>query len=153
MEIKSSLPDLLIEETNPGMWIFIVTLTVAGVDGFLFGYDTGVMNGVLVSINNDLGFELLDCHKQLLTSITSGGALISSIFSAFIADKWGRKSLMCISTIMFTIGALLQAFCSEFVLMVIGRFTVGLGVGAAAMVVPMYIAECSPAKWRGRLVI
>jgi Sugar (and other) transporter len=127
-----------IEDTQPGLWILLVTLAVAGVDGLLFGYDTGVMNGVLVSIKSDLGYTLSDGNKELLTSITSVGALLSALLGGSIADKWGRKSVMWASTVVFTLGALIQAFSPLFELLVVGRFIVGLGVGAAAMVVPMY---------------
>lgn len=111
------------------------------------------MNGVLITIGSDLGFVLTDWDKEVLTSITSIGALVSALVSGFIADRYGRKSVMWISTFVFTVGALLQAFSSRFILVVSGRFIVGLGVGAAAMVVPMYIAECAPAKYRGRLIV
>ncbi|CAF1191232.1 unnamed protein product [Didymodactylos carnosus] len=142
-----------IENTRPSVFVWLVTLVVAGVDGFLFGYDTGVINGVLVTINNDLGFELGDSHKQLLTSILSAGALISACVAGYVADRWGRKSVLWYSTIVFTIGALLQAVSWHFAQMVVGRFVVGIGVGAAAMAVPLYIAELAPTRFRGRLVV
>lgn len=142
-----------IEQTRPGKWIWLVCMAVAGVDGLLFGWDTAVMNGVLVTIRDDLNRTLGDGDKELLTSITSAGAFITALASGFIADKYGRKRVMFLSTLTFFVGALLQAVSYSFAQMVIGRLIIGFGVGAASMIAPAYIAEVAPRRFRGRLVV
>ncbi|CAF4647151.1 unnamed protein product, partial [Didymodactylos carnosus] len=69
--------------------------------------------------------------------ILSAGALISACVAGYVADRWGRKSVLWYSTIVFTIGALLQAVSWHFAQMVVGRFVVGIDVGATAMAVPL----------------
>lgn len=142
-----------IESLAPSFWILQITLAVSGVDGLLFGYDTGYISSVLISLGSDLGAPLTDGQKELVTSITSVGALVAAMLSGAIADRYGRLSVMWLSTLAFTIGALMQAFSTSLFVFVFGRLIVGLGVGAASMVAPMYIAEIAPAKYRGRLVV
>ena len=122
--------------------------------GLLFGYDTGVISGVLVVIGNDLdGRPLSDSEKELITSITSGGGFIGAIIAGFLADRFGRRSTIGFASVLFTIGAIVQATSFTIVQMTVGRFLIGLGVGSAAMIVPLYIAELSPARFRGRMVV
>jgi SP family myo-inositol transporter-like MFS transporter 13 len=142
-----------LESTRPSTWVWLVCVAVSGVDGLLFGFDTAVLNGVFIGIGNDLNRTLSSGDKELLTSITSAGAFIAALLSSFIADKWGRKRVMYFSTLTFVVGALLQAVAYSFAQMVIGRLIVGFGVGAASMIVPPYIGEIAPRRFRGRLVV
>lgn len=150
-----------IEDTRPSKAVWLITITVA-MGGFLFGkpwgtpyqltwtmiliiatgYDTGVISAVLVSLKDDLGHELSSKEQELVTSITSGGALIGAVIAGVPADRYGRKLGIYIGCILFFIGSVIQAAAYSVAQMTVGRFIVGLGVGSAAMIivstVPMF---------------
>ncbi|KAJ9660295.1 hypothetical protein H2198_002603 [Neophaeococcomyces mojaviensis] len=132
---------------------FIWTLTLAAcVGGLLFGYDTGVISSTLVSIGTDLSNRhLTNLDKGLITASTSLFALIASPIAGFLADKAGRKSIIIYSDILFTAGAAWQAITSSVWGMILGRSLVGLAIGGASLIVPLYIAELAPGHLRGRL--
>jgi SP family myo-inositol transporter-like MFS transporter 13 len=69
------------------------------------------------------------------------------------ADKYGRKMMIAFGCVLFTIGAIIQALSWTVAQMSVGRFVIGIGVGGASMVVPVYIAEVAPAHKRGRLIV
>lgn len=119
----------------------------------LFGYDTGIIASVLVYINTALNHkDLTASEKELITSITSGAAFFGAIYAGLTADKYGRKPPIYVGCFLFTVGAILQAASFSIAQMTVGRLVVGFGVGSAAMIVPMYIAEVSPARYRGRMI-
>ncbi|KAF4999550.1 hypothetical protein FDECE_11471 [Fusarium decemcellulare] len=140
-----------IELTKTGKFSWLVSITAA-IGGMLFGYDTGIISAVLVYIHQDLGKTLTSQEKELITSITSGGAFIGAIFAGATADRYGRKVAIYVGCVLFTLGAIIQAASFSVVQMTVGRLVVGFGVGSAAMIVPLYIAEVSPAKYRGRMI-
>lgn len=133
---------------------FVWALTISAcVSGLLFGYDTGVISGTLVSIGSDLSSrELTNLDKGLITSSTSFFALIASPIAGVLADRVGRKDVILFADGLFTLGALLQAFTSSVWGMILGRSIVGLAIGGASMIVPLYISELAPGHLRGRLV-
>ncbi|KAI0102104.1 general substrate transporter [Nemania sp. FL0031] len=140
-----------IEDTKPSKRVWMIILTVA-MGGFLFGYDTGYISAVLVNVKNDLGHDLSSSEQELVTSITSAGALIGAVIAGLPADKFGRKFGIYIGCVLFVIGSVLQSAAYSVTQFTIGRFVVGLGVGSATMIVPLYIGEISIAKYRGRTV-
>ncbi|KAK8180534.1 general substrate transporter [Phyllosticta capitalensis] len=138
---------------SPGKFIWALTFS-AGVSGLLFGYDTGVISSTLVSIGSDLsGRPLTTLDKSLITSCTSLFALIASPVTGILADAWGRKRVILVADILFVVGALWQALTSTVWGMIWGRSIVGLAVGSASFVVPLYISELAPSPFRGRLVV
>ncbi|KAI5925548.1 general substrate transporter [Camillea tinctor] len=143
--------DNSIDDTRPSKAVWMIVLTVA-MGGFLFGYDTGVISAVLVNLGTDLGHKLSSKEQELITSITSGGALIGAIMAGLPADKYGRKFGIYFGCVLFLAGSVIQAAAYSVVQMTIGRFVVGLGVGSAAMIVPLYISELAPTKYRGRMI-
>ncbi|RDW80366.1 hypothetical protein BP5796_05064 [Coleophoma crateriformis] len=140
-----------IEKTPTGKFVWLVTLT-ASVGGLLFGYDTGIISAVLLYLNTDLGSVLNSNDKELITSITSGGAFIGAIIAGLTADRFGRKGAIYAGCFLFVVGAIVQATAFSLAQMTVGRLIVGFGVGSAAMIVPLYIAEVAPAKCRGRMI-
>lgn len=115
--------------------------------------DTGVISATLVSIDTSLSHRLLtSLDKSIITSATSLAALAVSPFSSHLADRLGRKRVILCADLLFIAGALLQALSGTVAAMVAGRAVVGLGVGAASFVTPLYLAEMAPAAHRGRLV-
>lgn len=125
-----------IEETQCSKYAWLVSAT-AGVGGLLFGYDTGIISAILVYLNSDLGKVLNGSEKELITSITSGGAFLGAVLAGLLADKYGRKLPIYIGCVLFIVGAIIQACAFSIAQMTVGRLVVGFGVGSAAMVVPV----------------
>ncbi|KZT52532.1 general substrate transporter [Calocera cornea HHB12733] len=134
-------------------WFIWGLVFAAAIGGLLFGYDTGVISGTLVSIGGDLGpAELSAFQKELITSSTTLGALLGGLAGGIISDYTGRKPVLTLANILFISGAIGQSLSHAIAPMVVSRFLVGLGVGLAACIVPLYIGELSPTRLRGRMV-
>ena len=99
-----------------------------------------------------MGHDLTSSEQELVTSLTSGGALVGAVIAGLMADRFGRKMPIFLACIVFVIGTVLQTAAFHLPQFAVGRFVVGLGVGSAAMVVPLYISELAPAKFRGRMI-
>ncbi|KAF2176578.1 putative transporter [Zopfia rhizophila CBS 207.26] len=140
-----------IEATAASKAAWLISLTVS-LGGLLFGYDTGYISSVLVTINTSLGHVLSSSEQELVTSLTSGGALVGAVGAGLSADRFGRRMPIWSACIVFVIGTVLQTAAYSVPQFAVGRFVVGLGVGSAAMVVPLYISELAPAKYRGRMI-
>jgi MFS transporter, SP family, solute carrier family 2 (myo-inositol transporter), member 13 len=133
---------------------FIWTLTLSAcVSGLLFGYDTGVISSTLVSIGKSLSQRnLTNLDKGLITSSTSAFALVASPIAGVLADRIGRKNIIILADILFVLGAVWQAWTTSVAGMIAGRSIVGLAIGAASLITPLYISELAPSGLRGRLV-
>jgi SP family myo-inositol transporter-like MFS transporter 13 len=107
----------------------------------------------LVSLGNSLSHHLSPNEQELITSITSGGAFIGAIIAGLTGDKMGRKFAIYLGCAVFAVGAVIQASAYSLAQMVVGRLVIGFGVGSAAMIIPLYIGELAPARYRGRLII
>ncbi|KAF2725812.1 MFS transporter [Polychaeton citri CBS 116435] len=152
LEIADDYSGNSIEDIATSWFVWIVAAT-ASIAGSLFGYDTGIISAVLVYLGTSLdGREASSKDKELITSLCSGGAFIGAIIAGLTADKYGRKVAIYVGCALFVVGAILQAAAYSLAQMSVGRLIVGFGVGSAAMVVPLYIAEISPTKVRGRLI-
>ncbi|KAL5402930.1 hypothetical protein PMIN06_010184 [Paraphaeosphaeria minitans] len=140
-----------IEQTaaSKGAWLISFVISLGGL---LFGYDTGYISSVLVTIGTSFGHELSSSEQELVTSLTSGGAFVGAICAGLTADRFGRKMPIWSACIVFIIGTVLQTAAYHVAQFAVGRFVVGLGVGSAAMICPLYISELAPAKYRGRMV-
>ena len=131
---------------------FVLNLTfIAAIGGLLFGYDTGVIAGANLFLENT--FEgITDEEKELIVSIAVAAAAVGSIVGGPLSDHMGRRPTVLIADLMFTAGAVVMAIAPSIAVLVVGRLIVGFGVGIAAMVVPVYLAEISPTKVRGTIV-
>ncbi|KAI0649893.1 general substrate transporter [Trametes meyenii] len=139
------------ERTTLFVWLLV---GCASISGLLFGYDTGVISGALVTIGGDLGpAELSSGQKELITSSTTLGALIGGLVAGILSDFLGRRPVMGIADVIFIGGAIGQAVCHTVWSMIGCRFLIGIGVGVAACVAPLYIQELSPTRLRGRMVV
>ncbi|KAG6908372.1 hypothetical protein DXG01_004870 [Tephrocybe rancida] len=139
------------ERTTWFVWILVLCSTISGL---LFGYDTGVISGALVSIGSDLGpAELSNGQKEFITSSTTLGALLGGLVAGVLSDWTGRRIVLGIADVIFIGGAIGQAVCHTVWSMIGGRFLIGVGVGLAACIAPLYIQELSPTRLRGRMVV
>ncbi|XP_021723436.1 probable plastidic glucose transporter 1 [Chenopodium quinoa] len=123
----------------------------ASMANFLFGYHIGVMNGPIASVARELGFEGNSILEGLVVSIFIVGAFIGSLISGTLADKFGCRRILQIDSIPLIIGAILSAQAHSVNEVLLGRFLVGLGIGVNTVLVPIYISEVAPTKYRGSL--
>lgn len=117
--------------------------------GLLYGYDTGVISGALLFIKNDI--PLTSFTEGLVVSSMLIGAIFGSGASGPLSDKLGRRKLVFIIAIVFILGALILSFAQSMVILVIGRFIIGLAVGGSTAIVPVYLSEMAPTDTRGSL--
>ncbi len=128
----------------------ILSAMIASLGGLLFGFDTAVISGTTEWLQKS--FDL----SSFWLGFTVASALIGTIIGAIIigkpADKYGRRNVLFIVALFYLVSALGSAFAWDWFSFLFFRFIGGLAVGAASVVSPLYIAEISPAKYRGRLV-
>ena len=131
-------------------WFVARISSVAALGGLLFGYDTAVISGAIGLLQRH--FQLSPAATGWLASCALAGCVVGAAFAGMVSDALGRRTALLISSIAFLLSAIGTAFASGITTFVVFRIVGGLGIGAAAMVSPMYIAEVSPPRWRGRLV-
>lgn len=137
------------EEKGSVVYVMLVCL-VAALGGLLFGYDTGVINGTIGPLK---GHFTLDANWEgWATGCALVGCAIGAAIAGVLSDWLGRKKVLILSAILFLISAVGTALPKNITTFIIYRIIGGLGVGAASMSSPMYIAEISPARIRGRMV-
>lgn len=130
---------------------FVIKLTVvAALGGFLFGYDTAVISGVVPFITTK--FALSDAMVGYAVSSAIVGCIIGSLSAGPISDKMGRKKVLIYTAVLFAISSVGAALASSLTGFVAFRVIGGIGIGAASMLSPLYISEVAPAKIRGKLV-
>ena len=123
--------------------------TTAALGGFLFGYDSAVINGAASAIKSLFG--LSDIALGFVVSIALIGSAIGAWFAGSLADRFGRRRVMLVAAGLFLVAAIGQAFPIGVVDLMLWRFIGGAGIGVASVMAPMYIAEIAPAPIRGRM--
>lgn len=129
------------------MWSAAIT----ALGGLLFGYDTGVISGALLFIGKDF-HGMSSTEKELLTSILLIGAVAGALVAGRVADRIGRRPTVLATAVVFVAGVLLAAFSPDYPVLLLARVVIGVAVGSASMVVPLYIGEVAPPRIRGALV-
>ncbi|XP_010531022.1 PREDICTED: probable polyol transporter 6 [Tarenaya hassleriana] len=122
---------------------------VASIVSIIFGYDTGVMSGAMVFIEEDL--KTNDVQIEILTGILNLCALVGSLLAGRTSDIIGRRYTIVLASILFMIGSILMGWGPNYPVLLTGRCTAGIGVGFALMVAPVYSAEIATASHRGLL--
>ena len=120
----------------------------AALGGFLFGYDTAVINGAVTSI--EATFETSASTLGLTVSSALLGSAAGALVAGWLADRFGRRPSMLLAAVMFLLSAVGSALAPGLVDLVIWRVVGGVAVGFASVLAPAYIAEVSPAAMRGR---
>ena len=123
--------------------------SVAALGGFLFGYDSAVINGAVSAVEDHFAVSSESLGFAVASALL--GAAAGAFTAGGIADKVGRLSVMKIAAVLFLISALGTGFANSLTMLIIFRIIGGLGVGFASVIAPAYIAEIAPAHIRGRL--
>jgi SP family sugar:H+ symporter-like MFS transporter len=134
-------------EQHPGHVILLAV--AAAVGGFLFGYDTSVINGTVDAVKAD--FHMSSTALGFVVSSALLGCAVGAWFAGPLANRTGRVRVMLFASILFAISAVGAALAFGPISLFVWRVIGGLGVGAASVIAPAYIAEIAPAKLRGRL--
>ena len=122
----------------------------AALGGLLFGYDTGVISGALLFLRQ--AFHLSDLMLGVVTSLALAGAALGAGLAGPLSDRHGRRPILIATAWVFVVGGLVSAFAPSLPVLLAGRLIVGLGIGGASMLTPLYLAEIAPARERGALV-
>ena len=130
-------------------FLFVVAL-IAALGGFLFGYDTGVISGALLYLKGDLHASTF--QQEAIVGALLIGAAVGAIIAGYLADAISRRWTKVLSGSVYTLAALACAFSQSPDQLIGARFVLGLSVGTASFVSPMYLAELSPKRIRGGLV-
>jgi len=139
-------------ENKQNKFFIIVISSVAAIGGFLFGFDTGVISGTLIFLQDANGWALTDSQLGGVTTAVLLGAVFGCLISGKITDIFGRKKIIILTSVIFMCGALLSGSAPDVMFLIISRWFLGVGIGIASFSVPLYIAEISPARNRGALV-
>jgi sugar porter (SP) family MFS transporter len=123
---------------------------VVSLGGFLFGFDAGIISGVMSYASPE--FQLTELQEGWVVSSPSFAAMIAMLFSGRLSDVFGRKKILLIVAFLYALSALLSAIANSYEILYIARMIGGLAFGAALVLAPMYIAEISTSKNRGKLV-
>lgn len=144
---KMSYPN---KEFN-NFYLFSISM-VSALGGLLFGYDWVVIGGAkpfyerFFAITGDANLQAWAMSAALV------GCIVGAVISGMISDTFGRKRPLLLSAILFTVASLGTGLASSYTVFVFFRIIGGVGIGLASALSPMYIAEVSPSKFRGRLV-
>lgn len=117
--------------------------------GLLFGYDTGVISGAILFIEKQM--NLGSWRQGWIVSAVLLGAVLGAAFIGPMSDRFGRRRLLLLTSVIFVIGAIGSAFAPAFWTLLLSRVILGLAVGAASALIPTYLSELSPAHKRGTI--
>ena len=131
------------------LWLYVVAI-VASLGGLLSGFDTGVISGALLYINET--WNLSDYLQGILVSSVLIGAVIGAATNGILADIFGRKKIIIATALIFITGSILCGLAPNIYVLILSRILVGLAVGIVNFVVPLYLSEVSPKQLRGTLV-
>ena len=127
-----------------------IAVGVAAIGGLLFGYDTGVISGAILFIKNQ--FSLSITMEEIVVSSVLVGAVIGAVIGGALTDRFGRRKMIILAGIIFTVSAIGTALSQTVTWLIAARIVSGIAIGIASFISPMYIAELVPAKVRGALV-
>jgi major inositol transporter-like SP family MFS transporter len=127
-----------------------IAIAVSTLGGLIFGYDIGVSGGAGGFVATD--FHLNSLLQGLVVSGSTFGGMFGALAGGPLADRFGRRRTLLIAGVLFSMGAAISALSPNLQVLMTGRVILGVGVGAASVLVPVYIAELAPSRVRGALV-
>lgn len=123
---------------------------IAALGGVQYGYHTAVIAGAIALLIEAFGLSPL--HGGLVVSVTLFGAFFGACSSGLLSNRFGRRPVMILCSILFLVGPLIASTAPDYILLLCGRFVTGLGVGISSIVIPMYLTEIAPVQSRGLIV-
>lgn len=137
-------------EKDSTNFAFVILITlVATIGGFLFGYDSGVINGTVDGLQKAFHSDSMGTGFNVACMLL--GCAAGAFMAGWLADKFGRKTILIIASLCFTASALGAGLAQNSLQFILVRVLGGLAVGAASVLAPAYISEVAPAKYRGTL--
>jgi SP family sugar:H+ symporter-like MFS transporter len=136
-------------DSTTNMPLVAAIVGVATIGGFMFGYDSGVINGTQEGLKST--FDLSEAWLGITVSALLPGCAVGAFAAGRAADRFGRRRVMLAAAALFILSALASGAALSAVMMIVARFAAGVGVGAASVLSPAYISEVTPAHMRGRL--
>ena len=131
------------------LWLYVIAI-IASLGGLLSGYDTGVISGALLFIQETWHIDV--SIQGMIVSAVLIGAVIGAATNGILADIFGRKKIILATAVIFVLGSILCAFAPNPIVLIASRIFVGFAVGIVNFVVPLYLSEVSPKHLRGTLV-
>jgi SP family galactose:H+ symporter-like MFS transporter len=147
--MRKTIVKMSFHKSKNNTFIYIIAM-LSGISGMLFGYDTGVISGANKLIKAQ--FILSDFMNGLVVSAVLIGAIIGAFFGGKLADRYGRRNMIIVAAIIFGGSAIGTALSPNVIVLIIGRIVVGIAIGMASFIAPLYVSELSPPKIRGSLV-
>lgn len=136
------------EDTGSTLYIIGITI-VATIGGFLFGFDSGAINGTVEGLQKAFSSDTAGTGFSVASILL--GCAVGAYFAGRLADKHGRRAIMIISAVLFIISAATTGAAHSIIEFIIARLVTGLGIGAVSILAPIYISEIAPADKRGTL--
>ena len=136
-------------ERQDNLGFVILISLVATIGGFLFGFDSGVINGTVDGLSSAFNSDSVATGFNVASMLL--GCAVGAFFAGRLADRFGRRSLLIVSALFFLVSAWGSGYASSSMEFVLFRIIGGLAVGAASVMAPAYISEVAPARYRGRL--
>ena len=130
----------------------ILIASIAGVGGFLFGFDTSVISGTLNFLQDPNGWGISDSQVSWVTTSMLIGAIVGAGCSGRITDILGRKKVILVAAFIFAGGALYAGLAPDVTSLIVARMIKGVAVGVCSFVIPLYLSEVSSTKMRGTIV-
>ncbi|WP_029902457.1 sugar porter family MFS transporter [Prevotella sp. 10(H)] len=137
-------------KTNVNIGYMSFLAIVAALGGYLFGYDTAVISGTITQVSSQ--FSLDTIQQGWYVGCALVGSILGVSVAGILSDKFGRKKILILSAVLFSISAFGCALSDNFNHLVWFRIIGGMGIGVVSIVSPLYISEVSAAEYRGRLV-
>ncbi|HZC36900.1 MAG TPA: sugar porter family MFS transporter [Chthoniobacterales bacterium] len=139
-----------VSQARGSQYFVRVTAATAALGGLLFGFDTGVISGAILFVKE--AFRLTPFTEELLVSAALIGAVCGCILSGKVTDSIGRKQTILATAAIFVLGSILSAFATSTGVLITGRVAIGVAIGIASYIAPLYISEIAPPNLRGGLV-
>ncbi|MGG0451792.1 sugar porter family MFS transporter [Priestia megaterium] len=130
-------------------YVLIVAI-LAALGGLLYGFDTGIISGALLFIEPE--FHLTPSMQGIVVSSLLIGSMVGALMSGPLSDRYGRRNIVAFAAIVFVIGSLLAWHSANTGILITARVILGYAVGITSVIVPLYLSEMAPAKYRGFLV-
>ncbi|NNF59751.1 MAG: MFS transporter, partial [Gammaproteobacteria bacterium] len=135
---------------QPGTRFTATVALIVALGGFLMGFDASVISGVVGFIETEFSLSKIQLGWSVASLTLT--ATLAMLVAGPLSDRMGRRPVLKIAAVLFALSAVASALAPNFITLVIARMIGGLGVGAALIIAPMYIAELAPAAVRGRMV-